>query len=78
MKKQIISLLCIFNALNGMELQPLLERTSEYKKHEWDAKAYDNSNRIETEAFISLLLKYKIITKDRTILDVGCGTGTIA
>jgi ubiquinone/menaquinone biosynthesis C-methylase UbiE len=61
-----------------MELQPLLERTSEYKKHEWDAKAYDNSNRIETEAFISLLLKYKIITKDRTILDVGCGTGTIA
>jgi|SRR5579863_6572476 ubiquinone/menaquinone biosynthesis C-methylase UbiE len=78
MKKYIVSVLCIFTSLNCMEEQPLIEHKPEKKAREWDAQAYDNSNTIHTNIFLSLLSKNKVITKDRTILDIGCGTGNIA
>jgi ubiquinone/menaquinone biosynthesis C-methylase UbiE len=72
MKKHIIFVVCIFHSINCMEI------SSKVELREWDAQAYDNSNRIHTESFLALLLKNKVITKDRTILDIGCGTGNIA
>jgi ubiquinone/menaquinone biosynthesis C-methylase UbiE len=72
MKKHIIFVVCIFHSLTCMEKQ------GEVEPREWDAKAYDESSRIQTESFLALLLKNKVITKDRTILDIGCGTGNIA
>jgi trans-aconitate methyltransferase len=69
-----------------MEKQPLTPRTpllhnlNETKREprEWDAQAYDEGNRIQTEAFLNFLKKNNIDTNNKTILDVGCGTGKIA
>jgi len=84
MKHILISLFFI-GALNSMEPQPLTPRTpliphKEIKREprEWDAQAYDEGSRIQTEAFLQFLATYNINTKDRFILDVGCGTGKIA
>src|SRR5260221_5510123 len=88
MKKWIILGLCICNILNSMEKEPLTPRTPllhnldevtpQREPSEWNAQAYDEGNTIQTEAFIQFLATNKINTNDRTILDVGCGTGKIA
>ena len=88
MKKGIILGLCICNILNSMEKQPLTPRTHllhdvketqiAREPREWDAQAYDEGNTIQTEAFLQFVATNKIDITNRTILDIGCGTGKIA
>src|SRR5258708_32116264 len=76
MKKHTIIALCIITSLNGME-QSLITKPQR-EPREWDAQAYDEGNIFQTKAFLHFLEKNKIETENKIILDVGCGTGTIA
>jgi ubiquinone/menaquinone biosynthesis C-methylase UbiE len=58
--------------------QPLLKQKPQRKPREWDAQAYDEGNILQTNAFLYFLETNSITTENRTILDVGCGTGKIA
>jgi len=45
---------------------------------EWDAKAYNKGNSLQTNAFLHFLEINKIIIENRTVLDAACGPGRIA
>jgi trans-aconitate methyltransferase len=45
---------------------------------EWDAKAYDQGCDLQTTSFLEFLKKNNIVINNRTILDVGCGTGNLS
>lgn len=87
MKKQIIIALCTISSLNCME-QPYITRKSAFrnlddikpqrKPREWDAQTYDKSCTTQTEAFLQFLATNKINITNKTVIDVGCGTGKIA
>jgi len=46
--------------------------------HEWNANEYDKYRLVQNKGFLHFLKENKIIIKDRTILDAGCGPGRIA
>jgi len=73
MKKYILITLCILNTLNGME-QQIIKR----EPREWNAEAYDEGNRLQTTTFLYFLEKNNIEITNKTILDIGCRTGTIS
>lgn len=45
---------------------------------EWDAQAYDEGNELQTSAFLHFLQTNNIKTENRTIFDIGCGTGKLS
>jgi trans-aconitate methyltransferase len=73
MKKYVILALSLSFSLHCMETQ-----ITTRKPREWNAQAYDEGNKLQTDAFLYFLQTNNIETKNKTILDVGCGTGKIA
>src|SRR5260221_13539714 len=75
LNKYIVIILCMMNALNSMENQPLITPKPQREPREWPAQAYDEGNTLQTNAFIYFLQTNNIKTANRTIIDAGCGTG---
>jgi len=71
-KKYILPTLCIVSLAQGMEVAKPTRGPQE-----WDAQAYAQGNRIQEEAALLFLHESGINFTNKTILDVGCGTGNI-
>ena len=69
-----------FHSLNEIQPQLTLQNFSKIKREprEWDAQVYDESCKTQTEAFLEFLSSNKINIHNKTVLDIGCGTGKIA
>ena len=72
MHKYIILALSLCAPLHCMEQQIAVR-----EPREWDAHAYDKGNQLQTNAFLYFLDTNDIDITNKTILDVGCGTGKI-
>jgi ubiquinone/menaquinone biosynthesis C-methylase UbiE len=72
MHKYLILALSLCAPLHCME-QQIIKR----EPREWDAQAYDKGNQLQADAFLYFLNTNNINIENKTILDVGCGTGKI-
>lgn len=72
MKKYIVLALSLSSSLHCME-QQIITREA----REWNAKAYEEGNDLQTAAFLHFLQINKIKTEKRIILDGGCGTAKL-
>jgi ubiquinone/menaquinone biosynthesis C-methylase UbiE len=73
MKKYILLTLCTVAYNNGMEMTTTTAR----EPREWDAHAYAQGNILQETAALEFLKESTINLKNKTVLDVGCGTGNI-
>src|SRR5438445_6702575 len=69
MKKYIIVTLCTISPLLYSMEEPTVQTRT------WDAQAYDQGSQLQATAFLHFINKNNINVKNKTILDVGCGTG---
>ena len=76
MQKYILFTLCIFSSMNGMlsEEQHITTREA----HEWDAQEYAFGNRPQETTALLFIKEAGIDVCNKTVLDVGCGTGNIS
>jgi ubiquinone/menaquinone biosynthesis C-methylase UbiE len=79
MKKYIITALCTLGSLNAMmEKQPLIiDRKPVREPREWDAKAYEEGNKLQTTTFLHYINTNNVNIENKKMLSVACGTGTI-
>jgi ubiquinone/menaquinone biosynthesis C-methylase UbiE len=73
MHKYLILALSLCAPLHCME-QQIVKR----EPREWDAQAYEDGNEFQTTAFLYFLKTNNITTENRTIFDIGCGTGKLS
>src|SRR5579871_5743990 len=72
MKKYIFAMLCIASLISNIATAKQIR-----EPQEWNAQAYAQGNRIQEEAALLFLHESGIDFTNKTILDIGCGTGNI-
>src|SRR5437867_4478961 len=72
MKKSILSLLCLFSIVNGME-----KEIARQEPREWDPIAYAQGNALQQRAALQFLKESDVDPINKKVLDIGCGTGNI-